>query len=84
MWADTIHSNSPSYENQSQRRKLYKNLKGSSVDLIYLAALLQLQMFVCVYSNAVSNLLVFIVYLLYRVSYARFCCMLLKGTRKVA
>lgn len=35
MWADTIHSNSPSYENQSQRRKLYENLKGRGVDLIY-------------------------------------------------
>lgn len=35
MWADTIHSISPSYENQSQRRKLYENLKGRGVDLIY-------------------------------------------------
>lgn len=35
MWADTIHSNSPGYENQSQRRKLYEDLKGRAVDLIY-------------------------------------------------
>lgn len=35
MWADTIHSNSLSYENQSQRRRLYENLKGRGADLIY-------------------------------------------------